>query len=130
MTVARSSGMDMRCLPANSPASLIRRRAFAWQEGTRAKGLISFGKEAGEQTVLIAIEELAEGYGVANYTTAILRSLRKEPINPDSITIRRVLIGGVKGREISCEIEGADGTVRQIYWVTQVGPRGFGFITA
>ncbi len=103
-------------------------RPADWQEGGRLGAAISFGKQAGEQTVLIVTEPLAEGYGVANYTTAILRNLRKEPLNADSVVVRRVLIGGVEGREISYEIEGAAGIVRQVYWVTQVGPRGFGFI--
>lgn len=87
-----------------------------------------FGVKPGERTVLVITEKLPEGYGVANYATAILQNLRKEPIKVESLVVRPVLVGGVEGREISYEIEGNDGAVRQTYWVTQVGPLGFNFV--
>ena len=97
-----------------------------WKETVNSETTVSFGSE---KQVLVITEALAEGYGVANYTTALLQQLRKQPVMLETVAVRRVLIGGVEGREISLEIEAEPGkSVFQTYWVTQVGPTGYAFI--
>ncbi len=100
-----------------------------WKETVNSETTVSFGSAEKEKHVLVITEALAEGYGVANYTTALLQQLRKQPITLETVAVRRVLIGGVEGREISLEIEAEPGKpVFQTYWVTQVGPTGYAFI--
>jgi tetratricopeptide (TPR) repeat protein len=74
-------------------------------------------------------EEIPDGFGVANYTTSMLQQFRKQPIKPETMVVRRVVIGGVEGREASFEIEAASDTfVRETIWVTAVGPRAYLFM--
>lgn len=103
-------------------------RPAEWKEITRGKDTLSFGIKDNSETIKIITEQIPEGYGVANYTTAILQQLRKAPVKLESFIVRHVLIGGVEGREISYEIEGDDGPMRQIYWVVQVGPTAYNFV--
>ncbi|MBL8204809.1 MAG: hypothetical protein JNM09_11320 [Blastocatellia bacterium] len=103
-------------------------RPAEWKEITTGKDTLSFGIKDNSETIKIITEQTPEGYGVANYTTAILQQLRKAPVKLESFIIRHVLIGGVEGREISYEIEGEDGPKRQIYWVAQVGPTAYNFV--
>ncbi len=103
-------------------------RPAHWIETLNGESTISFGAKMGVETIKIITEKIPEGYGVANYTTAILQQLRKAPVKLESFVVRPVLIGGVEGREISYELEGDNGTVRQIYWVTQVGPLAYNFV--
>src|SRR5262245_64111243 len=56
-----------------------------------------------------------------------MRSFRSEPIKPESVTVRRVMSGGLEWREIAHEIEAPGGVaVRQTLWFTAVGPRAYG----
>ncbi len=103
-------------------------RPAAWKEAVNGRGTVSFGAQADRETIKIIPEQIPEGLGVANYTTAILQHLRKVPVKLESFVVRHVLIGGVEGREISYELEGDNGTVRQIYWVAQVGPTAYNFV--
>src|SRR5262245_14794913 len=56
-----------------------------------------------------------------------MRSFRSEPIKPESVTVRRVMSGGLEWREIAHEIEAPNGViVHQTMWFTAVGPRAYG----
>ena len=56
-----------------------------------------------------------------------MQSFRSEPIKPESVTVRRVMSGGLEWREIAHEIEAPGGVaVRQTMWFTAVGPRAYG----
>src|SRR5262245_27867866 len=56
-----------------------------------------------------------------------MRSFRSEPIRPESVTVRRVMSGGLEWREIAHEVEAPGGVaVRQTMWFTAVGPRAYG----
>ncbi|MGH9752870.1 MAG: HEAT repeat domain-containing protein, partial [Blastocatellia bacterium] len=131
---ARAALWDSYQLPAGKFARFVdRRNGFSfrrpegWKQELGPNGGTVF-KSASETANLIAIvEEIPEGWGVANYVSGVMQSFRSEPIKPESVTVRRVMSGGLEWREIAHEIEAPGGVpVRQTMWFTAVGPRAYG----
>src|SRR5262249_5533321 len=55
------------------------------------------------------------------------QSFRSQPIRPESVTVRRVMSGGLEWLEIAHEVEAQGGmAVRQTMWFTAVGARAYG----
>lgn len=95
------------------------------QENDGAFHLIAGESEA---NLLVITESIPDGYGVANYTSAVLQQFRNQRVNLDQLLTRRIWFGGVEGREIILEMEADNGTtVRQTIWLAAVGPRAYGF---
>jgi hypothetical protein len=132
---ARAAQWDSYQLPAGKFARFADRKlAFAlwrpaeWKESRDAGGTLRFVPEAGGVNLMVTTEEIADGLGVANYTTAILQQLRQQGVSPDSLLVRPVLVGGHEGREVTLEIETyCGGRAREAIWLVALGPRAYGF---
>jgi transglutaminase-like putative cysteine protease/Tfp pilus assembly protein PilF len=103
------------------------RRPADWKSSPGPNGGIVF-KPASEGVNLIALTEaIPEGSGVANYVSGVMQTFRKEPIKPESVTVRRVILGGLEWREIAHEIELSGGSIiHQTMWFTAIGARAYG----
>ncbi len=131
---ARAALWDGYQLPAGKFARFVdRRNGFSfrypadWKQGPGPSGGAVF-KPASETVNLIVItEEIPDGSGLANYVSGVMQSFRSELIKPESVTVRRVMSGGLEWREIAHEIEAQGGVpVRQTMWFTAVGSRAYG----
>jgi transglutaminase-like putative cysteine protease/tetratricopeptide (TPR) repeat protein len=131
---ARAALWDGYHLPAGKFARFVDgRNGFSfrypadWKQRPGPNGGTVF-KPASETVNLIVItEEIPDGSGLANYVSGVMQSFRSEPIKPESVTVRRVMSGGLEWREIAHEIETPGGVaVRQTMWFTAVGPRAYG----
>jgi transglutaminase-like putative cysteine protease/Flp pilus assembly protein TadD len=98
-----------------------------WQGSPQPNGTRVF-KPAPDGVNLIAItEDIPDGLGVANYVSGVLQSFRNEPIKPESVMVRRVMLGGLEWREVSHDVEAQPGAfVHQTMWFAAVGPRAYG----
>ena len=106
-------------------------RPAEWKESKGPQGQIIFSVGADEARLIALTEQIPDGYGVANYTTALLQQFRKQPIKQDTMIVRHVLLSGVEGREVSFELEAAPDTfVRETFWMAAVGPRAYLFMIA
>jgi tetratricopeptide (TPR) repeat protein len=132
---ARAALWDGYQLPAGKFARFIdRQRGFSfrypadWKQEPGPNGGTVFKSASDTVNLIVIIEEIPEGSGVANYASGVMQSFRSEPIKPESVTLRRVMSGGLEWREIAHEIETPSGvSVRQTMWFTAVGPRAYGF---
>ncbi|HEY6401333.1 MAG TPA: PsbP-related protein, partial [Blastocatellia bacterium] len=99
-----------------------------WKQETGPNGGMIFKPASETVNLIVIVEDIPDGSGLANYASGVMQSFRSEPIKPESVTLRRVMSGGLEWREISHEIEAPGGVaVRQIMWFTAVGPRAYGF---
>ncbi|MBO0858195.1 MAG: HEAT repeat domain-containing protein, partial [Chloracidobacterium sp.] len=97
-----------------------------WKQGAWPNGMTFFKPVSDNVNMIVIVEEIPDGSGLANYASSVMQSFRSEPIKPESVTLRRVMSGGMEWREIAHEIEGPGGvTVRQTMWLTAVGPRAY-----
>ncbi|MGH9903250.1 MAG: hypothetical protein ACRD68_15695, partial [Pyrinomonadaceae bacterium] len=133
---ARAARWDAYALPPGEFRRFVERREgyslwrpAHWDEARQPDGSVSFG--AGDEegpTVRVHTPEIPDGYGVANYVTSLLREWRKQPIDEETMLVRRVRVGGLEGREFTFEIETEPGRVlRETVWVTAAGARAFMF---
>jgi hypothetical protein len=131
---ARAALWDSYQLPAGKFARFIdRRTGFSfrypadWKQEPGRNGGTVFKSASETVNLIVLTEEIPEGAGVANYVSGVMQSFRTEPIKPESVTVRRVMSGGLEWREIAHEIEAPGGVaVRQTMWFTAVGPRAYG----
>ncbi len=132
---ARASQWDSYQLPSGEFTRFVDRqkgfsfwRPAAWQDSLQPDGSRLF-KPASDGVNLIAlVEDVPDGLGVASYVSGVMQSFRNEPIKPESVTVRRVMMGGLEWREVSHDIEAQPGAlIHQTMWFTAVGPRAYGF---
>ncbi|MFN0121828.1 MAG: transglutaminase domain-containing protein [Blastocatellia bacterium] len=135
-TEARAAQWEGYALPADKYVRHIDRekgwtfwRPASWRENKVEKGQLQLISEGDAANIMVMTEDIPEGYGVANYTTAMLKGLREVRVNLETMTVRRVLLGGLDAREIALEREEDSGQqLRQVFWVTQSGPRAYVFL--
>ncbi len=132
---ARAAQWDSYQIPPGEFTRFVdRQKGFSfwypadWKESKGRNGGRVF-KPVSEGVSLIALtEEIPDGLGVANYVSGVLQSFRNEPIKPESVTVRRVMLGGLEWREVSHDVEAQPGAlVHQTMWFTAAGPRAYGF---
>jgi transglutaminase-like putative cysteine protease/tetratricopeptide (TPR) repeat protein len=131
---ARAALWDGYQLPAGKFARFVDSRSgFSfrypadWKQGPGPKGGTVFNPASDTVNLIVITEEIPDGSGLANYVSGVMRSFRSAPIKPESVTVRRVMSGGLEWREIAHEIEAPGGVaVRQTMWFTAVGPRAYG----
>src|SRR5882672_11156382 len=131
---ARAALWDGYQLPAGKFARFIdRQKGFSfrypadWKQEPGPNGGTVFKPASETVNLIVIIEEIPDGSGLANYVSGVMQSFRSEPIKPESVTVRRVMSGGLEWREIAHEIEAPGGeAVRQTMWFTAVGPRAYG----
>jgi tetratricopeptide (TPR) repeat protein len=103
-------------------------RPESWTEN-RSDESITFRASEEGPALFIVVETIPEGYGLANYTTALLQQYREQSIDISSVSTRNVLLSGIEGRELTFEIEGDDGINRRtIVWLTTFGPHAYLFM--
>jgi len=131
---ARAALWDGYQLPAGKFARFVDRQnglSFRypadWKQGPGRNGGTVFKPASQTVSLIVIIEEIPDGSGLANYISGVMQSFRSEPIKPESVTVRRVMSGGLEWSEIAHEIEAPGGVaVRQTMWFTAVGPRAYG----
>lgn len=101
-----------------------------WQQKKNANGDTAFSIVPEGPNFVIAIDNIADGYGIANYTSSLLQGFRKYSINQETFSLRTVSIGGIEAREAHFEIEINDRVANETVWVTVVGPKAYNFIFA
>jgi transglutaminase-like putative cysteine protease/tetratricopeptide (TPR) repeat protein len=132
---ARAAIWDGYQLPGGKFARFIDRQKGVsfrypadWKREPGPNGGTVFKPASETVNLIVIIEDIPDGSGLANYASGVMQSFRNEPIKPESVTLRRVMSGGLEWREIAHEIEAPGGvTVRQTMWFTAVGPRAYGF---
>jgi hypothetical protein len=132
---ARAALWEGYQLPAGKFTRFIdRQKGFSfrypadWKQGPGPNGGAVFKPASEAATLIVIIEDIPDGSGLANYASGVMQSFRSEPIKPESVTVRRVMSGGLEWREIAHEIEAPGGiAVHQTMWFTAVGPRAYGF---
>ncbi|HYE72885.1 MAG TPA: hypothetical protein VEF04_06125, partial [Blastocatellia bacterium] len=121
-----ASGKFVRYVDTRNGFSFL--RPEPWKEGRSENGSPLFRPDQGGVGMVVAVESIPDGLGIASYATASLQQLRKQNISPDSLLIRPVTIGGFEGREITFALESEDGKpLRQTMWITAIGPRAYVF---
>ena len=131
---ARAALWDRYQLPAGKFARYVdRRNGFSfrypadWKQELGPSGGVVFKPASGTGNLWVITEDIPDGSGLANFVSGVMRSFRSEPIKPESVTVRRVMSGGLEWREIAHEIEAPGGVaVRQTMWFTAVGSRAYG----
>ncbi|MFY9225459.1 MAG: transglutaminase domain-containing protein [Blastocatellia bacterium] len=101
-----------------------------WQEKKNANGNSAFIIVPQGPNFVIVVDDIADGYGLANYTSSLLQGFRKYSINQETFSLRTVSIGGIEAREAHFEIEINDRVANETVWVTAVGPKAYNFIFA
>src|ERR1051326_4222457 len=89
---ARAVQWDSYTLPAGDFVRFVDQqkgywlwRPAEWSESKGTKGQAIFSAGAEGPRLIVMTEEIPDGYGVANYTTAMLQQLRKQPIKPETM---------------------------------------------
>lgn len=98
-----------------------------WKDQIMPDGARVFQPAAQGTNLIVLTEDIPEGYGIANYTSGYLQSLRSQPVVEDSTTVRRVMMSGLEWREVSYDVEANGGQFHQTMWLTAVGARVYGF---
>lgn len=60
-----------------------------WQQKKNANGDTAFGIVPEGPNFVIAIDNIADGYGLANYTSSLLQGFRKYSINQETFSARK-----------------------------------------
>src|SRR5215510_743238 len=131
---ARAALWDGYQLPAGKFARFVdRRNGFSfrypadWKQWPGPNGGTVFKPASETVNLIVIIEEIPDGSGVANYVSGVMQSFRSEPIKPESVTVHRVMSGGLEWREIAHEIETPGGVaVRPTMWIAADGPLAYG----
>jgi transglutaminase-like putative cysteine protease/tetratricopeptide (TPR) repeat protein len=132
---ARAAQWDSYQIPSGEFTRFVdRQKGFSfwhpadWKGSQQQNGSRVFKPGPDGVNLIALVEEIPDGLGVANYVSGVLQSFRNEPIKPESVTVRRVMLGGLEWREISHDVETQPGAlVHQTMWFTAVGPRAYGF---
>jgi transglutaminase-like putative cysteine protease/tetratricopeptide (TPR) repeat protein len=99
-----------------------------WKESKGSNGSFVFRPALQGANMIVTVENIPEGLGVASYASSVRQSFRGESVKPDSTTVRRVMMGGLEWREIAHEIQSPGGAmVHQTIWLATAGPRAYGF---
>ncbi|MBO0723500.1 MAG: HEAT repeat domain-containing protein, partial [Blastocatellia bacterium] len=99
---------------------------WAQQPGRRGGTIFKGSQETAN--VILVIDNIPDGLGVAAYVSSFLQSIRNEPIKPESTIVRRVSFSGLEWREVTYEFARDGDTMRQVLWFTASGPRAYGLI--
>src|SRR5262249_24366013 len=90
-------------LPPGQLARFVcRRHCFSvrypadWKQWPGPNGGTVFKPASETVNLIVIIEEITDGSGVANYVSGVMQSFRSEPIKPESVTVRRVMSGGLE----------------------------------
>ncbi|MGE0883675.1 MAG: transglutaminase domain-containing protein [Blastocatellales bacterium] len=78
--------------------------------------------------LLVMTDDIPDGYGLASYASGALQGLRNQPVDQDSVTVRREMLGGLEWRELSYDFETPGGTAHQTMWLAAVGARAYVFV--
>src|SRR5262245_32678542 len=102
----------------------------SWKLDAAPKSDVGIGFVGTDQTELkIFVEEVPDGIGIKAYLSSSLQALRDIPGGADAITVRRVRLSNLEGREISFEIPDQAGSLsRRVIWMGVAGPRAFLFL--
>ncbi len=100
-----------------------------WKESASERGHRYFRPAPEGVNLFVLTDDIPEGYGIANYASAFMQGIRDQPIHHDSVTVRRVIAGGLEWRELSYDLEPPGGGIaHQTVWMTAAGPRVYGFV--
>jgi transglutaminase-like putative cysteine protease/tetratricopeptide (TPR) repeat protein len=132
--VARATRWDSYRLPGGQFTRFVdRQTGFSfripedWRGSPGSNGGFVFKPDSESVNLIALTEAIPEGSGVANYVSGVMQTFRKEPIRPESVTVRRAVSGGLEWREISHDVEAGNGVImHQTMWFTAVGPRAYG----
>ncbi|HEX8772895.1 MAG TPA: transglutaminase domain-containing protein [Pyrinomonadaceae bacterium] len=103
-------------------------RPAGWTESPESDMTVAFSAGEKGPHLRVYTVEVPDGYGAANFATAVLSQWRTQPIKQESVIARRVLVGGADGREFTFEIEDEPGhTLHETVWLTTAGPRAYVF---
>src|SRR5262249_32985906 len=131
---ARAAQWDSYQLPAGKFTRFVdRQKGFSfrlpadWKQSPGPNGGIVFKPGSEGLNMIVLTEDIPDGSGVANYVSGVMQSFRNEPIKPESVTVRRVMLSGLEWREIAHDVEAQAGViVHQTMWFAAVGPRAYG----
>ncbi len=99
-----------------------------WKEHPESGGNRIFKPAPQGVNLFVLTDDIPDGYGVANYASGALQGLRNQPVDQDSVTVRREMLNGIEWRELSYDVETPGGTAHQTMWLTAVGPQAYGFV--
>ncbi|MBS1790269.1 MAG: DUF4836 family protein [Acidobacteria bacterium] len=100
-----------------------------WKESVTDRGNRFFRPAPEGVNLFVLTDDIPDGYGVANYSSAFLQGVRDQPVQHDSLVVRRVFTGGLEWRELSYDLEApGGGLAHQTVWMTAVGSRVYGFV--
>lgn len=99
-----------------------------WQEHPQSDGSRIFKPSPQGVNLFVLTEEIPDGYGLANYLNGTLQGLRSQQLDQDSLTVRRVTLGGIEWRELSYDLEAQGGEAHQTMWLAAIGPRAYVFV--
>ncbi len=137
---ARTAQWDGYALPAGTFTRLVdAQKGYGlwhpadWKPTQGANGMRIFSApvantKQGHTSIVALTEEIPDGYGLANYTSATLQGLRNARINEETMTVRRVMSGGIEWRELFLELEENGQAVHETLWLTAHGPRAYLFM--
>ena len=87
--VARAALWDGYQLPAGKFARFIdRQKGFSfrypadWKQGPGPNGVTVFKPASETVNMIVIVEEIPDGSGLANYASSVMQSFRSEPIKP------------------------------------------------
>lgn len=100
-----------------------------WKESATDRGNRFFRPAPEGVNLFVLTDDIPDGYGVANYSSAFLQGVRNQPVQHDSLTVRRVMAGGLEWRELSYDLEApGGGLVHQTVWMTAASSHVYGFV--
>ncbi len=131
---ARAAKWDGYQLPAGRFTRYVdKQKGFSfwfpvdWNQSPGANGGIVFKPESEAANLIVLTEDIPDGSGVGSYVSGVMQSFRDEPIKPESVTVRRVMLNSLEWREIAHDVETPGGLiVHQTMWFTASGPRAYG----
>src|SRR5262249_34427004 len=98
-----------------------------WKQWPGPNGGTGFKPASETVNLIVIIEEIPHGSGVANYVSGVVQRFRSEPIKPESGNVRPGMSRRLEWRENAHENETTHGVaVRQTMWFTAVGPLAYG----
>ncbi|MEP7340349.1 MAG: transglutaminase domain-containing protein [Acidobacteriota bacterium] len=130
---ARAAQWDSYQLPGGEFTRFVdRQKGFSfwhplgWKDRVMANGAHLFQPETQSVNLVAITDDIPEGYGVANYASGYLQSLRSQSVVEDSVMVRRVMMSGLEWRELSYDLEARGSQFHQTMWLTAVGARVYG----
>jgi len=99
-----------------------------WKHRTLPNGVNLFQADQNAANLLAMTEDIPEGYGIANYASSYLRSVRDQSVVEESVIVRRVMMSGLEWRELYYDADKQGAQFHQTAWMTAVGPRVYIFV--